>query len=86
MFREIKNLLYIFFIFFFIFFCVRYYFSDDNIKNSFRSINSIDDKISTNDKNLIILKNNTENIIEYIGEKNNENEKEFKFFELLKKN
>ena len=48
--------------------------------------NSIDDKISTNDKNLIILKNNTENIIEYIGEKNNENEKEFKFWELLKKN
>lgn len=49
-------------------------------------MNSIDDKISTNDKNLIILKNNTENIIEYIGEKNNENEKEFKFWELLKKN
>ena len=36
-------------------------------------------------KILLFLKNNTENIIEYIGEKNNENEKEFKFWELLKK-
>ena len=86
MLKEFKNLFYIYFIFFFIFFCFRYYFSESNKKNSYKSLNSIDDKILMNDKNLIILKSDTENIIEYIDEKNNEKEKDYKFWELLKKN
>ncbi len=86
MLKEIKILFYIIFIFFFLFFCTRYYISDENKKKSFLSIKSIDDKILINEKSLIILDNNTENIIEFLDELNNEKDNEYKFWELLKRN
>ena len=86
MIKEIKYLLYIIVIFFFIFFSIRFYISDENKKNFFRSINQIDDKIKKNEENIIILKNNTENIIEYIDLDKNEKINQPKFWELLQKN
>jgi len=86
MIKEIKYLFYIIVIFFFIFFSIRFYISDENKKNFFRSINQIDDKIKKNEENIIILKNNTENIIEYIDLDKNEKINQFKFWELLQKN
>ena len=86
MIKEIKYLLYIIVIFFFIFFSIRFYISDENKKNFFRSINQIDDKIKKNEENIIILKNNTENIIEYIDLDKNEKINQLKFWELLQKN
>ena len=86
MIREFKYLFYILIIFFFIFFCCRYYFSEENKKNFFRSISLIDEKIKKNEINIITLKNDTENIIEYLNENINEDKKEYKFWELLKKN
>ena len=83
MLKEIKIIIYIISIFLFLFFCIKYYFSDDFKKKSFRIVNTIDKKILMNNNTLIILKNDTDNIIEYIAESNNDNEKEFKFFELL---
>ena len=86
MIKEIKYLLYIIVIFFFIFFSIRFYISDENKKNFFRSINQIDDKIKKNEENIIILKNNTEDIIEYIDLDKNEKINQLKFWELLQKN
>ena len=45
MLKEIKYLIFIFSICFFIFLLVKYYFSDTNKKKSYRSFNSIDEKI-----------------------------------------
>ena len=69
-------------IFFFLFFTLRYYFSDDNYKKSYRAVSSIDEKISSNENNLFILKNDTDNIIEYVEYKN-KNTKKYSFWELL---
>ena len=86
MIKEIKYITYILIIFFFIFFCLRYYFSEQNIKNSYRVISKIDDKIKINEKNLIILESDTENIIEYSDGNINESKKGYKFWELLQNN
>ena len=58
------------------------YFSDDNYKKSYRAVSSIDKKISSNENNLFILKNDTDNIIEYVEYKN-KNTKKYSFWELL---
>ena len=46
MFKEIKYLLFILIIFIFLVLTGRFYFSDNNKKNFYRSINSIDEKIN----------------------------------------
>ena len=86
MIKEIKYIFYIIIIFFFIFFCFRFYFSDQNIKNSFKIINNIDNDIKVNEKNLVILNSDTEKIIEYSNENLNEKKKNYKFWELLQNN
>ena len=82
MLKELKYLFYLIIIFFFLFFILRYYFSDDNYKKSYRAVSSIDEKISSNENNLFILKNDTDNIIEYVEYKN-KNTKKYSFWELL---
>ena len=49
----------------------RYYFSDNNKKNFYRSINSIDEKINLYAEKLPILEEDTKNIIEYTKPSNN---------------
>ena len=66
MLKEIKYLTLIIIILLFLFFTGKYYFSDENIKNSYRSQKNIDDKIKIYAKNLPILKNDTNDIIEYV--------------------
>ena len=66
MFKEIKYLFFVIVIFFFIFFTVRFYFSDENLKKSYRSISQLDEKIKESEKDLIMLNNNTDNIIEFV--------------------
>ena len=66
MLKEIKYLIFLLFIIFFIFFTGKYYFSDDNKKNSYRSFNNINDRIEIYSKNLPIIDNDTDNIIEYV--------------------
>ena len=82
MIREFKYLFFLLVIFFFIFFTVRFYFSDENIKNSYRSISFLDEKIKEIENNLILLKNDTENIIEFVEYKNKKTKK-FLFWKLL---
>ena len=86
MIKEIKYLLYLLVILLFIFFSVRFYVSNDNKKNYFRSISQIDEKIKINEQNIVILTSDTEDIIEYVDLNKNNKKDEFKFFELLQKN
>ena len=65
MLKELKYVFFILIIFFFIFFTFRYYISENNKKISYRTVNNIDKKIKINEDNLKILKNDTNNIIDY---------------------
>jgi len=85
MIKEIKYLLFISIIFIFIFYTVKYYFSDMNKKNSYRSLNNIDQKINLYSQNIPILDSDTQNIIEYT--KNTKiKKKKYHFWELINKN
>ena len=85
MIKQIKYLIFILVIFLFLFFIIRYYFSDYNKKNSYRSLNNINQKISTFSENLPILEDDSKNIIEYIEQSKNK-KKKFNFWELLEPN
>ena len=86
MFKEIKYLIFILIICLFIFFISKYYFSDANKKNSYRSLNNINEKINTYAEKLPILEDDTKNIIEYIEQSNNKKKKKFNFWKLLETN
>ena len=66
MIKELKFLFFILVIFLFFFLTFKFYFSDTNKMNSFRSLNQIDKKILIYSKNLILLKDDTKNAIEYV--------------------
>tara|TARA_B100000989_G_C19402936_1_gene410779 strand:- start:199 stop:462 length:264 start_codon:yes stop_codon:yes gene_type:complete len=85
MIKEIKYFFFIFVIFSFIFLTGKFYFSDTNKKNSYRSLNDIDNKIDKFSKKLPILEDDTKNIIEYV-EKSNNKKKRFNFWKLLNSN
>ena len=85
MIKELKYFFYLLTIFLFVFFCVKYYFSDDHIKKSFRSKENIDLKIEEYEKKIVLLKNNTENIIEY-PENSNKKKKKYFFWNLINQN
>jgi hypothetical protein len=86
MLKEIKYLIFALIISLFIFFTVKYYFSDDNKKKSYRSLNYIDKKIEIYSKKLPILENDTKNIIEYVEQTNIKKKKKFNFWKLLENN
>mgnify|MGYP003340605729 FL=1 len=86
MLKEFKYLIFLMVIFFFIFFTLRYYFSDQNKKNSYTSFNQIDKKIEKSMNDLILLKNDTENIIDFVEYKNNKKTEKYSFWELLYNN
>ena len=86
MLKEIKYSIFLIVIFIFIFFTSKYYFSDENKKNSFRSLNTIDQKINLYSQNLPVLKNDTQNIIEYSKNTKNKKKKKYYFWELFNKN
>jgi len=83
MLKEIKYLIFIVIILLFLFFTGKYYFSDENIKKSYRSQKNIDEKIKIYSKNLPILKNDTNNIIEYVKQSDKKKRKKFNFWKLL---
>ena len=83
--KEFKYLSFIIIIIIYIFFNGKYYFSDENKKNSFRSLNNINEKIEIFAQKLPILKSDTKNIIEYVEQKNSK-KKKFNFWKLLDTN
>ena len=86
MLKELKYFLYLFVITLFIFLSLKYYFSDNNKKNSYRITKLIDEKISNYSKNLFLLKNDTNNIVEYIEKSIDKNKKDYNFWKLLNDN
>tara|TARA_B110000003_G_C16520231_1_gene484697 strand:- start:337 stop:603 length:267 start_codon:yes stop_codon:yes gene_type:complete len=83
MLKELKNLFYILVIFIFVFFTIKYYFSDQNKKKSYRSLASLDKKINEYAKKLPILKDDTNNIIKYVENAGTNNKKKYNFWKLL---
>tara|TARA_B100001093_G_scaffold460134_1_gene473744 strand:- start:6 stop:266 length:261 start_codon:yes stop_codon:yes gene_type:complete len=83
MFKEIKYLIFVIVIFSFIYFTSRYYFSDENIKTSYRAHTNIDKKIKIYSKNLPVLNDDTNDIIEYVKQSNKNKKKKFNFWKLL---
>ena len=83
MFKEIKYLIFVFIIGIFLFITGKYYFSDSNKKNLYRSISSIDEKLNNYADKLPILENDTKNIIEYVEKSNEKKKKKFNFWKLL---
>ena len=85
MIKEIKYFVFILIISLFIFFTIKYYFSDENRKNSYRSLNFIDEKINNYLKKLPVLDDDTQNIIEYTEQTNTPKKKKIKFLEIIRK-
>lgn len=82
--KIIKNV-YIFFPILFIFFTLKVYFSDTNIKKIINSKSSMTHKLNDLSKNLPVLKNDTQNVIEYSDNVNEIKKKEKrKFWDLIK--
>jgi|TARA_B110000967_G_C18539573_1_gene389913 hypothetical protein len=83
MIKELKYLFFIAVIFIFFFLAFRYYFSDDNKKNSYRSLKLNDKRIITFSQNLVVLSNNTNDVVKYIEKTIDENKKNYNFWELI---
>ena len=87
MLKEVKYIVYLFTIFFFIFFVIKFYLSENNIKKSNKVIIQYQKKIDKKFNNLPIIKNDTNDIIEYTNEiEIFKNKKQRKFWKLLKTN
>ena len=86
MFKKIKYLIFIFIIILFLILTGKYYFSDTNKKNSFRSLNEINKKIDDYSKKIPILEDDTKNIIEYVDQSTLKKKKKFNFWKLLEEN
>ena len=87
MLKEVKYIFYLLAIFFFIFFVIKFYLSENNIKRSNKIIFQYQNELDKKFNNLPIIKNDTNDIIEYTNEiEVFKNKKQRKFWELLKTN
>ena len=85
MLKEIRYLIFLVIIILFLLFTGKYYFSDTNKKNSYRSFNTIDEKIDIYAERLPVLEDDTDDIIEYAEQSKNKKRKKFNFWKLLEK-
>ena len=86
MIKELKNFFLILIIFLFFFLILKYYFSDNNKRNSYRSLKQFDEKITIFSSNLILLENDTENVVEYVKQTKDKNKKNYNFWKLINNN
>ena len=86
MLKELKYLLYLFVIILFFFLSLKYYFSDGNKKNSYRSYKQVDEKITMYIQNIILLKSDTIDIVEYVEKTIDKNKKNYNFWKLINNN
>ena len=68
MIKEVKYLVYLLIIFFSIFFVIKFYLSENNVKRSKKVILQYQNELDKKFSNLPIIKNDTNNIIEYQNE------------------
>jgi len=86
MLKELKYLLFLCVISLFIFLSLKYYFSDNNKKNSYRSYKHLNEKITNYSQNLILLKSDTIDIVEYVEKTLDKNKKNYNFWKLINNN
>ena len=86
MLKELKNLLFLFVIFIFFFLSLKYYFSNDNKKKTYRSYKQYNKKIINYSQNLILLKSDTVDIVEYVEKNIDKNKKNYNFWKLINNN
>ena len=84
--KEIKYLIYLLVIISFVLFTVKYYFSDEHKKKSYRSLSNINNKIEIYSKKIPTLNDDTKDIIEYVKNTKTKKKKKYYFWELLDKN
>ena len=85
MLKEVKYVVYLLTIFFFIFFVIKFYLSENNIKWSNKVILQYQNILDKKFINLPIIKDDTNDIIEYTSEiEDFKNKKQRKFLDLLK--
>ena len=85
MLKEVKYVVYLLTIFFFIFFVIKFYLSENNIKWSNKVILQYQNILDKKFINLPIIKDDTNDIIEYTSEiEDFKNKKQRKFWNLLK--
>ena len=86
MIKELKYFFFILIICLFIFFNLKYYFSDNNKKNSYRSLKQIDKKIIKFSQNVILLDDNTNDVVKYVEKIKDKNKKDYNFWKLIYEN
>jgi len=86
MLKELKYLFFILVISLFFFLSFKYYFSDNNKKNSYRSFKEADEKIATYSKKLVLLNNDTNDVVEYVEKRIDKNRKSYNFWKLINNN
>ena len=86
MLKELKYLFFILAISLFFFLSFKYYFSYNNKKNSYRSFKDADEKIATYSKKLVLLNNDTSDIVEYVEKRIDKNKKSYNFWQLINNN
>ena len=86
MLKELKYFLYLLVILLFFFLSLKYYFSDDNKKNSYRSYKQVNEKIANYSQNIVVLKSDTHNIVEYVEKTIDRNKKNYNFWKLINNN
>ena len=85
MLKEIKYVVYLLTIFFSIFFVIKFYLSENNIKRSNKVLLQYQNELDKKFNNLPIIKDDTNDIIEYTNEiEKFKNKKSRKYWELLK--
>jgi hypothetical protein len=86
MIKELKNLFFVLIIFLFIFFTLKHYFSDDYKKHSYRSLKENHQNVFDYSRKLILLENDTKNVVEYVERMIDKNKKNYNFWKLLNNN
>ena len=87
MLKKIKNIFYFASFFIFIILTTRFYFSEQNIRETNKSRSFYSAELNNNIENLPLLENNTNNIIEYLDdvEVYKRKKKKYSFFDLIGK-
>ena len=68
------------------FYIIKIKISDDNKKNSYRSFKQVDEKIINYSQNIILLKSDTIDIVEYVEKTIDKNKKNYNFWKLINNN
>ena len=86
MLKELKYLIYLLVIILFFFLSLKYYFSDNNKKNSYRSYKQVHERITMYSQNIVLLKSDTSDAVEYVEKTIDKNRKNYNFWKLINNN